>query len=485
MSAAVEVEEFEVVVVGGGPGGLASAVTLASAGIRTLVVERRAAASTLPRATLATTSTMELLRRWGLEQEAWERAIDVEWQAWATPTLADADRAQASLFSPTGPALIAQDEVEPLLERRLATLSSARLERGVEMTALRTAEDGHALTLADADRRRRRVRARYVIGADGPRSAVRNQLGISTVGSERIEERLAVLFRAPLWELAGPHRYGIYFITGEPANRSLIPAGKPDRWLLGMPWDSSVDDLSGLTDERMKLWIREAAGDHDLPIELERAMAFDFGIALADRFRAGDAFLIGDAAHRVTPRGGTGLNTAVRDGFDLGWKLAWVLRGWAGDCLLDSYERERRPVAEFNLERSTRADGSILANSVGIAADIGGRIAHAWVERDGGLVSTLDLLGDGLTLFAGPDYAGAAPEADPGAAPVAVERLDAIAARALGLTPAGSLLARPDGYPVALWNDECPDGARLARAIAAASGAAQLGPRPGVAIPDS
>ena len=98
-----------------------------------------------------------------------------------------------------------------------------------------------------------------------------------------------------------------------------------------MPWDSSVDDLSGLTDERMKLWIREAAGDHDLPIELERAMAFDFGVALADRFRAGDAFLIGDAAHRVTPRGGTGLNTAVRDGFDLGWKLAWVLRGWAGD----------------------------------------------------------------------------------------------------------------------------------------------------------
>ena len=106
-------------------------------------------------------------------------------------------------------------------------------------------------------------------------------------------------------------------------------------------------------------------------------------------------------------------------------------------------------------------------------------------ERDGGVVSTLDLLADGLTLFAGPDYAGAAPEADPGAPPVAVERLDAIAARALGLTPAGSLLARPDGYPVALWNDECPDGARLARAIAAASGAAQLGPRPGVAIPDS
>ncbi len=64
----------------------------------------------------------------------------------------------------------------------------------------------------------------------------------------------------------------------------------------------------------------------------------------------GDAFLIGDAAHRVTPRGATGLNTAIRDGFDIGWKLGWVLRGWADARLLESYERERRPVAEFNTE---------------------------------------------------------------------------------------------------------------------------------------
>jgi hypothetical protein len=73
-----------------------------------------------------------------------------------------------------------------------------------------------------------------------------------------------------------------------------------------------------------------------------------------------------------------------------------------------------------------------------------------WVARDGGLVSTLDLLGDGLTLFVGPDWNGAVSSREGGSAPVAVERLDAIAARALGLTPAGSLLASPDGYPVAL-----------------------------------
>ena len=185
-------------------------------------------------------------------------------------------------------------------------------------------------------------------------------------------------------------------------------------------------------------------------------MPVAFGIGLAERFREGDVFLIGDAAHRVTPRGGTGLNTAIRDGFDIGWKLAWVLRGWAGERLLESYERERRPVAEFNTERSSRADGSILDTAVGLNADIGGRIAHVWVPRDGRLVSTLDLLGDGLTLFVGPDADGLMPGAEACSPPVTMVRLDAIAARGLGLTTEGTLLARPDGFPVELWNAQQP-----------------------------
>jgi hypothetical protein len=195
-------------------------------------------------------------------------------------------------------------------------------------------------------------------------------------------------------------------------------------------------------------------------------MRVSFGVGLAERFRAGSAFLIGDAAHRVTPRGGTGLNTALRDGFDIGWKLAWVLRGWADERLLESYERERRPVAEFNTERSTRADGSLLGTGFGLAADIGGRIPHVWVARDGGHVSTLDLLGDGLTLLAGPEWAGSEQRAGAWSPPVTVERLDAISARVLGLSAAGSLLTTPDGHPVALWNGEEAGAASVASPIA-------------------
>jgi putative polyketide hydroxylase len=477
------VEEFEVVVVGAGPGGLASAVTLGSYGIRTLVVDRRLSTSRLPRATVASTGTMELLRRWGLEEHAWRRSIEVEWRAWACATLAAADdgeavevglptREQAALVSPTSPACLAQDELEPILQEHVGSFASIRFERGVELVSLeRGREDGHVLALRGPGGRRRHVYARYVVGADGMRSRVREDLGIATESSEGLAERLAIVFRGPVWELVRGHRYGIYFVIGEPEGRSFLPAGKPDRWVFGMPLDRPAE-VDGLTAEQMKGWIREAAGDLGLPIEVERSLPVAFGVGLAERFRAGDAFLIGDAAHRVTPRGGTGLNTAIRDGFDIGWKLAWVLRGWGGERLLDSYERERRPVAEFNTHRSSRADGSILGNSFGLNADIGGRIAHVWVPRDGGFVSTLDLLGDGLTLLVGPEWDGAVPSRHAGSPPVTVERLDGIAARGLGLTSEGSLIARPDGHPVVLWNDGEQDPARLAPAIAAASGSA-------------
>ena len=457
-------EEFDVVVVGAGPAGLASAATLGTYGVGTLVVERRPSSSTLPRATVASTATMELLRRWGLEGKAWERSIDVEWRARACATLTDADygqtvevglptRAQALLVSPTSPACLAQDELEPLLEEHLGSFGSVALERGVELVALERVSDGdHALTLV-GPHTRRRVRAKYVIGADGVRSSVRKALGIRSEGDENIAERLAVVFRGPVWELVREHRYGIYFLDG---GRSFLPAGKPDRWVFAMDWDSAAADADGLTTEQMTHWIRDASGEPDLQIAIERVMPVGFGTGLAERFRDGNVFLIGDAAHRVTPRGGTGLNTAIRDGFDIGWKLAWVLRGWADERLLESYERERRPVAEFNTERSSRADGSLLTTAVGLNADIGGRIAHVWVPREGQLASTLDLLGDGLTLFLGPNAHDLTPMGKACSPPVTTVRLDAIAARGLGLSTEGTLLATPDGFPVQLRNTQHP-----------------------------
>ena len=117
---------------------------------------------------------------------------------------------------------------------------------------------------------------------------------------------------------------------------------------------------------------------------MERLGTFESAAQLAERFRHEDVFLVGDAAHRVTPRGGTGMNTAIHDGYDLGWKLAWVLRGWAPADLLDSYESERRAVAEHNVARSADPNGSRRHAEEALLADLGGRIPHLWLPTPTG-----------------------------------------------------------------------------------------------------
>ena len=183
-------------------------------------------------------------------------------------------------------------------------------------------------------------------------------------------------------------------------------------------------DVEGYTPERFVRRIRAGAGIDDLEVSIERTGAFSFAAQLAERFRAGNVFLAGDAAHRVTPRGGTGMNTAIRGGHDLGWKLGWVLRGWAGPELLDTYEAERRPFAAHNVARSADPGGSTRETADELHVDLGGRIPHVWVPSAGGRVSTLDLLGPGLTLFTGPGsarVAGAGRRAGPRSPSVALD----------------------------------------------------------------
>jgi 2-polyprenyl-6-methoxyphenol hydroxylase-like FAD-dependent oxidoreductase len=471
-----------VLIVGAGPAGLAAAVSLARNGVASLLVERRPELSALPRATVLSTRSMEILRSWGLEEPVLAAAVDVEWVGWQSETLAAVrsgapfpvgypTREQSAVISPSAPACVAQDDLEPLLLAHLCSLGPARAALGTEVVDVAVDADGARAVLRDVRTGATRVvRAQYLVGADGAHSAVRRALGIPMRGPDRLAEAVSALFRAPLWELLGAHRHGIYFVSDPEGHGTFLPAGRGDRWLYGVPFEPGAERAEDYTDERFARLIRAGAGAPDLELRIERTGAFTFAAQLADRFRHGAAFLIGDAAHRVTPRGGTGLNTAFRDGHDLGWKLAWVLRGWAGPELLDSYEAERRPVAEHNVARSADPNGSVREAADELHADLGGRLAHVWLPSAGERVSTLDLLGPGLTLFTGPGNAAwaQAAAAVPGALPLDVRELSPLTARAMGIHGGGALLVRPDGTPAGWW----PRAAHAATALRAAVGTA-------------
>jgi putative polyketide hydroxylase len=471
--------QIAVFVVGAGPAGLAAAIELGRHGVETLVVDRRLKRSSLPRATTVSTRTMELVRSWGLEQAVLAGGVDVEWLMWESHTLAGASRgtaievglptrAQAALISPTAPACVPQDHLERALLDHVGSLASTRVELGTDVVGVANGPDDVRVTLRDAAGRDRVVTAGHVIAADGARSTVREALGIPMRGSDDVLAGITALFRAPLWDVVGERRFGIYSVTHPGGEGSFLPAGPGDRWGYGYLVDAP--DLSWPLPSARDLAsrIRVAAGIDDLPVRIGRIGAFTSAAQLADSFRAGRTFLVGDAAHRVTPRGGTGMNTAIHGGYDLGWKLGWVLRGWAGAELLDSYELEHRPVAEHNVARSADEFGSRRPPGEELRVDLSGRIDHHWVMTPNGRRSTLDLIGPGLTLFTGPDdvaWREAAATAT-GRPPVGVRRLDEITARAMGVRAGGALLVRPDGAPAGWWPGHAESRLVLHQAIA-------------------
>jgi hypothetical protein len=205
----------------------------------------------------------------------------------------------------------------------------------------------------------------------------------------------------------------------------FVATGEPDRWIFDVEWQPDEgDSLADWTAERVRDAIRRSSGLPGLEPRLEGLFPWEFGAAVADTQRSGPVFLVGDAAHRTTPRRATGMNTGIADSHNLGWKLAWVVRGWADAALLDSYDAERRPVGVANARRSLEpAAGDtevpdILADDLGVTyesavidvpgaeppvtgARPGARAPHVWVERDGEVVSMLDLFDGRLTVVSG------------------------------------------------------------------------------------
>jgi putative polyketide hydroxylase len=453
-------DSVDVVIVGAGPAGLVAGIVLGSYGIDVAVVEKRLEGSTLSRATVISTRCMEILRSWGLEHDVRAGAADVVPRAWVTPSLLSGDGVEmplgyptldeAATVSPTLPAWAPQDHLEPLLRDYLSDLSSARLWFGVQVDDAHQDDEGVTVTVQHPVSGRIPIRARYVIGADGAHSTTRAAMHIPMEGRDDLAEFHRIEFQAPLGRLVGDRRFGLYVITNPDAAGILVSRGRGDRWGFAREWHPGEARLVDADEPELVELLARAIGTHT-PVVLEYRSAFSFAAQIAQTYRKARVFLVGDAAHRMTPRGGTGMNTAIQDAYDLGWRLAWVLRGWASTELLESYGLVRRPVGLHQVQRAGQSDGARRDADDALPWDLNDRVAHRWIESQHGVISTLDLITEGLTLLAGPDEPRWTTIDLKTRSPQRIDTLNASDALALDIIPTGARLFGPDAREIASW----------------------------------
>ena len=342
---------IDVVVVGAGPTGLMLASELRLHGRQVLVVERDAQPAPQVRSMGLHVRSIEVMDQRGLLERFLSLGTKFQLGGYfagiAKPWPDGMDTAHSYILG------IPQTLTDRLLEERAVELG-ADLRRGVAVAGIDQDDDGVTATLADGTE----LQARYLVGCDGGRSTVRKLLDVGFPGEPSRNEWLSGEMRVDVptdtvtevvAEVRKTHRgFGVGPI-GDDVFRVVVPAA-------AVADDPTVPPT--LEDVRQQL--RAFAGT-DFGVHSPRWLSrFGDATRLADRYRVGRVLLAGDAAHIHPPLGGQGMNLGIQDAFNLGWKLAAALAGWAPEDLLDSYETERRPVAEDVLV-NTRAQNELLS----------------------------------------------------------------------------------------------------------------------------
>ncbi len=264
---------------------------------------------------------------------------------------------------------VPQYKLEQVLRAHAETLESVELTFSTEFVTAGQDADGVAVTLRDVTSgEEERVSCRYLVGADGARSVVRESIGVKMTGDYGLGRYYNVIFKAP--GLAEAHLQGpgnMYWQINARVPSVIGPMDQPDLWYFApvrMPPEGK------LSDEDAVALIRASTGI-DLPYEILSRDEWVASRLIADSYRKERIFLAGDACHLHPPFGGYGMNMGVADGVDLGWKFAACLQGWGGPGLLDSYEAERRPVHEF-----------VMAEAVANHAVLSGELFRPGLEED-------------------------------------------------------------------------------------------------------
>ncbi|WP_329330899.1 FAD-dependent monooxygenase [Streptomyces luteogriseus] len=515
-----------VLIVGGSLVGLSTSLFLGRLGVPHVLVERHAGTSIHPRGRGNNVRTMELFRVAGVENGIKEAAatLAVNHGILQAPTLVgdagewlfrDIDPGGGlARFSPSAWCLCSQNDLEPVLldharehggDLRFSTeLMSFDSDPTGVTAVVKSRETGEHTT----------IRADYLVAADGPRSPVREQLGITQSGPGDLFHNVSLTFRSRrLAEVVGDRHFIVCYLTNPEADGALLPVDNRENWVFHAPWHpENGESLEEFTDERCVEHIRRAVGVADLDVEITGKAPWHAAQRVARSYRSGRVFLAGDSAHEMSPTGAFGSNTGIQDAHNLAWKLAAVVDGWAGEELLDTYDAERRPVAEATSARAAARSAEhshpgfaappgaggggpqkgilnvalgyrypqgavvgadpavpVVPERLDLSGEPGSRAPHLWVRRGDERLSTLDLYERSLVLLsdaAEPNewHEAAVRLADQLSLPLRSYRVgtgaqadlvpedDADWAERHGTGPGAAVLVRPDGFVV--WRSQ-------------------------------
>jgi 2,4-dichlorophenol 6-monooxygenase len=369
--------ETDVLVVGSGPAGGASAALLGMYGVKHILVTKYGWLADTPRAHITNQRAMEVLRDLGLEAKAIAQATpqhlmanNVFCESLAGEELGrlyswgnhPARRADYELASPVSICDLPQNFLEPILLEAAGQRGSS-IRFNTEFVDLVQDADGVSATVKDRlSGETYEIRAKYLIGADGGRSRVAEVIGLPMLGQMGRAGSMNIIVQADLSKYVAHRPSVLYWVLQPGAQIGGIGAGlvrmvRPwNEWLFIWGYDIEQGERQ-LTDDEAISIVRNLVGDETLEVKVTSTSTWTVNEMYAGHYSSGRVFCMGDAVHRHPPTNGLGSNTSIQDAYNLCWKLKLVLENKAQPALLDSYSAERQPVGKQIVTRANKSIG--------------------------------------------------------------------------------------------------------------------------------